>query len=112
MVFKQDSVVISTGILKYHSIPLNGTKNPKYHSKYHSKSHSDTIQIPLAIIPLGPFKYHSNTTQKPMVFECYLNDPCKGCDSSDSDGVGGDGEGGDIADGGDDGGGGDIHVKL
>ena len=35
------------GNLKYHSIPLNGTKNPKYHSK----NHSDTIQIPLAIIP-------------------------------------------------------------
>ena len=26
------------GNLKYHSIPLNGTKNPKYHS--------NTIQIP------------------------------------------------------------------
>ena len=35
------------GILKYFSIPLDGTKNPKYHSK----NHSDTIQIPLAIIP-------------------------------------------------------------
>ena len=35
------------GNLKYHSIPLNGTKNPKYHSK----TLSDTIQIPLAIIP-------------------------------------------------------------
>ena len=30
--------------LNYHSIPLNGTKNPKC-------VHSDTIQIPLAIIP-------------------------------------------------------------
>ena len=43
------------GNLKYHSIPLNGTKNPKYHSK---KKHSDTIQIPLAIIHIGPLKYH------------------------------------------------------
>ena len=49
------------GNLKYHSIPLNGTKNPKYHSK----NHSDTIQISLAIIPPGPFKYHS------MVFEWF-----------------------------------------
>ena len=30
------------GNLKYLSIPLNGTKNPIYHSK----NHSDTIQIP------------------------------------------------------------------
>ena len=44
------------GKLKYHSVPLNGTKNPKYH----------TIQIPLAIIPPGPFKYYS------VVFEWYF----------------------------------------
>ena len=31
------------GNLKYHSIPLNGTKNPKYHSKYHLKKHSNTL---------------------------------------------------------------------
>ena len=63
------------GNLKHHSIPLNGTKNPKYHSKYHSKYRSDTIQIHLAIIPPGSFKYHSNTIQKPMVlewYECYF----------------------------------------
>ena len=68
---------ISTGLsgtlndnLKYHSNPLNGTKNPKYHSTYHSKNHSNTI----GHLPLGPFKYHSKTIQKPMVFELYLND--------------------------------------
>ena len=43
------------GNLKFHLIPLNGTKDPRYHSN----NHSDTIQIPLVIIPLGPFKYHS-----------------------------------------------------
>ena len=57
------------GNLKYYSIPLNGTKNPKYHSK----NYSGTIKIPLATIPPGAFKYHSNTIQKPMVFEWYLN---------------------------------------
>ena len=31
------------GNLKYNSLPLNGTKNPKYHSKYHSKTHSNTL---------------------------------------------------------------------
>ena len=50
--FNDISVGLS-GNLKYHSVPLDGTKNPKYHSK----KHSDTIQIPLAIIPPGPFKY-------------------------------------------------------
>ena len=45
------------GNLKYHSIPLNCTKNPKYHSK----NHSDTIQILLAIIPQD----HSSTIQIP-----------------------------------------------
>jgi len=66
MIFQQDSVVLWSlnGNLKYHSIPLNGTKNPKYHSKYHSKNHSDTIQIPVAIIPYRtiqvPFKKHLN----------------------------------------------------
>ena len=43
------------GNLKFHLIPLNGTKDPIYHSN----NHSDTIQIPLVIISLGPFKYHS-----------------------------------------------------
>ena len=39
----------------------------KYHSEYHwtiqNTIQSSTIQIPLAIIPLGPFKYNYNTIQ-------------------------------------------------
>ena len=62
------------GNLNENSVPLNGTKNPKYyHSKYHSKNHSDTIQILLAITPPRtiqvPFKYHSMVS---MVFELYF----------------------------------------
>jgi hypothetical protein len=46
-----DISVELNGNLKYHSISLNGTKNPKYHS--------NTIQIPLkypwTYYPLVPF---------------------------------------------------------
>ena len=57
------------GNLKYHSIPLNGTKNPNYHSK----NHSDTIQIPLAIIPPRIIQVPFKSIQKPMTFEWYLD---------------------------------------
>ena len=40
------------GNLKYHSIPLNGTRNPKYHS--------DTIQLPLAIITPSTIQWYLN----------------------------------------------------
>ena len=57
MLFQQDSVVLSTVIKN----PFNTTERYK-NPKYHSKKHSDTIQIPLAIIPLRtiqvPLKYH------------------------------------------------------
>ena len=49
--FNDISIVLSgtfSGNLKYHSIPLNGSMNPKYHQ--------NTIQIPLAIylqVPLN-----------------------------------------------------------
>ena len=60
------------GNLKYHSIPANGTKNPKYHSKYHSKNLSDTIKIPMAIIPPRTIQTPFKNPLKPIVFECYF----------------------------------------
>ena len=58
------------GNLKYRSISLNGTKNPKYHSKYHLKNHSDTIQIPMAIIPPRTIQIPFKT---PLKTQWYLN---------------------------------------